>query len=644
MFKKLCILLIFSKLKVTKLLIDKYRMHNLYAIFAKLLNICKQIAGNLVNESGNVPRRGVVPKFSDLEVVALNMASEAVGIDSESLLFAKLQEYRVEIPNLISRRQYNDRRKITSSLCNAIRERMVSKMDGGEDYFCIDSKPIEVCRIARSKRCSMGKKDFRKAPGVGYCASQSMYYYGYKLHAVCWLSGIIHSFDLTKASVHDIHYLKDVKVDYSNCTVIGDRGYISAQVQLDLFETANIRLEVPYRCNQKEWKPTFPAFAKARKRIETLFSQLCDQFMIIRNYAKDTDGLFARIIGKISALTILQYINYLLAELNYKRFMFKKLCILLIFSKLNEIKHLIDKYRMHNLYAIFAKLLNICKQIAGNLVNESGNVPRRGVVPKFSDLEVVALNMASEAVGIDSESLLFAKLQEYRVEIPNLISRRQYNDRRKITSSLCNAIRERMVSKMDGGEDYFCIDSKPIEVCRIARSKRCSMGKKDFRKAPGVGYCASQSMYYYGYKLHAVCWLSGIIHSFDLTKASVHDIHYLKDVKVDYSNCTVIGDRGYISAQVQLDLFETANIRLEVPYRCNQKEWKPTFPAFAKARKRIETLFSQLCDQFMIIRNYAKDTDGLFARIIGKISALTILQYINYKNEKPIGRVKYALF
>ena len=33
MSKKLCILLIFSKLKVAKFLIDKYRMHNLYAIF-----------------------------------------------------------------------------------------------------------------------------------------------------------------------------------------------------------------------------------------------------------------------------------------------------------------------------------------------------------------------------------------------------------------------------------------------------------------------------------------------------------------------------------------------------------------------------------------------------------------------------------
>lgn len=46
--------------------------------------------------------------------------------------------------------------------------------------------------------------------------------------------------------------------------------------------------------------------------------------MIIRNYVKDTDGLFARIIGKISAFTILQYINYktgnLLVELNMRYF------------------------------------------------------------------------------------------------------------------------------------------------------------------------------------------------------------------------------------------------------------------------------------------------------------------------------------
>ena len=39
----------------------------------------------------------------------------------------------------------------------------------------------------------------------------------------------------------------------------------------------------------------------------------------------------------------------------------------------------------------------------------------------------------------------------------------------------------------------------------------------------------------------------------------------------------------------------------------------------------------------------AKETCGLFARIVGKVSAMTALQYINYINNKPIGRIKYAL-
>ena len=87
---------------------------------------------------------------------------------------------------------------------------------------------------------------------------------------------------------------------------------------------------------------------------------------------------------------------------------------------------------------------------------------------------------------------------------------------------------------------------------------------------------------------------------------------------------------------------ETANIRLEVLIG-TIKRIETYFIPFAKARKRIETDFSQMCDQFMICRNYAKETVGLFTRIIGKISAFTAMQYLNHINNRPIGRVKYAL-
>lgn len=325
--------------------------------------------------------------------------------------------------------------------------------------------------------------------------------------------------------------------------------------------------------------------------------------------------------------------------------MFKKLYISLIFSILVVLNLLNTNHRMYNLYTKFAKILEICKQFSLHLVNDKGNISRRGPVPRFSDLEVIALSLAAESESIDSEKWLFDyKLQEYKNKIPNLISRRQFNDRRKKTASLCEAIRKEMVKAMNGKENLFFVDSKPIEVCRVARGKRCKMGRFDeFSQAPDFGFCASQNTYYYGYKLHAICGLSGVIHSYDLSKASVDDRKFMEDVKRTYYDCSMYGDKGYIGADMQLDLFETAHIRLECPYRINQKNWKPTFMPLAKARKRIETLFSQLAEQFMTIRNYAKITNGLFARIISKISALTVLQYINYMNGKPIGRIKYAL-
>ena len=281
---------IISKLVVIKLLSTiALLMRNFIANFVRILGICKDFAGNRVNELGNVPRCGVVPKFSDLEVIALGITAEAFGFDSENLLLHRLHnECKEDFPNLISRRQFNARRKFTARLAEEIRKDVAVAIDGSEDVFCIDSKPVKVCQNARAKRCTMGQDNPDAAPDWGYCASQGLHYYGYKLHAVCGIRGVIHSFDMTAASVHDLHYLKDVRWEYHDCMMLGDKGYLSAEIQKNLFEAANITLEVPYRLNQKNWRPPTWAYKRFRKRIETIFSQPNDNLMMIRNYAKLT--------------------------------------------------------------------------------------------------------------------------------------------------------------------------------------------------------------------------------------------------------------------------------------------------------------------------------------------------------------------
>lgn len=50
-----------------------------------------------------------------------------------------------------------------------------------------------------------------------------------------------------------------------------------------------------------------------------------------------------------------------------------------------------------------------------------------------------------------------------------------------------------------------------------------------------------------------------------------------------------------------------------------------------------------MCNLFINIIKNLKNTEELFTRIIGMISALTILPKINYINNKPIEKIKYAL-
>ncbi len=79
------------------------------------------------------------------------------------------------------------------------------------------------------------KKNSTDLQNKGFCTSQNMYYYGYKIHTICSIQGVIKRFDISKASVHNIHYLKEIKNEFSNCVVLGDKDYLSADYQLYLF-------------------------------------------------------------------------------------------------------------------------------------------------------------------------------------------------------------------------------------------------------------------------------------------------------------------------------------------------------------------------------------------------------------------------
>ena len=218
-------------------------MHNFKANYDKILEVLK----SLDLESENFLFQIRKPRLSDLEIVALNLTSEYMSIDSEYQLFRILPS---DIKSLIERSVYNRRKRRLFIHMERIRKLLAEKFNGSEKYFIVDSMPLEVCKLSRSSRSKICRETDYAIPNKGYCASQKMHYYGYKLHAVCSAEGVFQSLDISPASVHDIHYLGD----------LGDQREMLKGTQRKLYSVANtlgisgdtIRM-VERRARQDKW-------------------------------------------------------------------------------------------------------------------------------------------------------------------------------------------------------------------------------------------------------------------------------------------------------------------------------------------------------------------------------------------------------
>jgi len=174
-------------------------MHNFDAIYKLILNELMKITNK--DEFYFKP---VKHKLSDIELISLVILAEFKSNDSEHQLFRELKDTALE--NKIERSVYNRRKRKLFPYLEEIILKMTEGSNEFENYFVVDSMPLEVCKLSRSSRSKICKEQDHAYQKKGYyCASQNLHFYGYKLHAVCSIEGVFQSFDLSPASLHDIH-------------------------------------------------------------------------------------------------------------------------------------------------------------------------------------------------------------------------------------------------------------------------------------------------------------------------------------------------------------------------------------------------------------------------------------------------------
>lgn len=265
---------------------------------------------------------------------------------------------------------------------------------------------------------------------------------------------------------------------------------------------------------------------------------------------------------------------------------------------------------------------------------------RPGPNPELTDSEIVTIALYQELIGDPREDHFYRLHQSWlRKYFPNLNERSRYNRRKRDLWSIILAIRVTLLFLLHVFEtDTALTDSAPVPAVSYKRDKRATK----FHQA-GYGFCNSKAMRYFGYKLHSLVTLTGTILDFVLTSAGPYDNQVVVEFFGRHQEQIrlVLGDKAYNDPELQAYLKEQFAIMLWAPRKANQiqVESKKSVKSKNTIRLIVETVNSQLQEQFHLSKHYAKSQWGIFTRIAAKITGHTIGMLIN----QILGRPKLAL-
>jgi hypothetical protein len=248
----------------------------------------------------------------------MTLVGECRGWDVETELLSNMREHMDLFPCIPSQSRFNRRRRNLMFVINLIRRTILGWLDLAQDRQClIDSLPVPVVQFYLVP----GSTGDWKAHGArfGKVPSKNQTIFGYKLHLLITLGGVILDFELAPANAADLAVGIELLSRYTDLDVLGDKAYISAPQAAELWQGNRLRLHTLPRRNQKRQVPpqVKRLFNAVRQIIETVNGQLSEQFNIETNHAHTFWGLCARLYSKLTAHTLCVFINRLLGKPEY---------------------------------------------------------------------------------------------------------------------------------------------------------------------------------------------------------------------------------------------------------------------------------------------------------------------------------------
>jgi hypothetical protein len=270
-----------------------------------------------------------------------------------------------------------------------------------------------------------------------------------------------------------------------------------------------------------------------------------------------------------------------------------------------------------------------------------GRAPRTGRPPKLSDAELLTLAVAQVLLGIRSEARWLRFVPRHLPgAFPYLPGQSGYNKRLRHALPMVKRLIRVLATDTDLWADTtWVVDSTAVECAR----SRPTVKRSDLAGWAGYGYCSSHSRWFWGLRLHLVCTPAGLPITWALADPKVderqvlaaildHDPHLI----TDRPGLVIIGDKGYVSAELDRYLAERGVRLLRPSYR--NRTPRPGEHLLKPVRQLIESVNDTLKGQLDLELHGGRSIEGVAVRVAQRLLALTTAIWHNRATGQAVTR------
>lgn len=255
---------------------------------------------------------------------------------------------------------------------------------------------------------------------------------------------------------------------------------------------------------------------------------------------------------------------------------------------------------------------------------------KRGPEPALADSEALTMEVVGEYLGLSQDKALF---QYFRRHWSHFFPALGHMHRVTFIRQAANlwAVKEKLWQQLlpliQRDSSLALVDSFPIPACQFARAYRCRRFKGE--AAYGNDVLARQT--FYGFRMHVLLGWPGVITSFVLAPANVHETAVVPEL-TEGTQGLLLGDRNYWSPSLREEL-QKRGVNLLAPFRLASRDPNRKLSVLiSRFRYRIDTVFGQLVERYQAKRVWARDFWHLVSRLLRKVLSHTIAFFLNQQS------------